>query len=141
MFYEGMVSDVIVARVFSRNGTDCGTSPIETPCDLVTGIHFYTTRYPCVFDIDAISSHGTRVSSSRVKRAIHAICPQGLASSEIMTGRRYSSQQFSLSHLGPTPNCHQGGNLQAENLLGGTPDPLTAFVTRDGIPSTLTVNL
>lgn len=30
MFYEGMVSDVIVARVFSRNRTDCGTSPIET---------------------------------------------------------------------------------------------------------------
>ena len=30
MFYEGMVFDVIVARVFSRNRTDCGTSPIET---------------------------------------------------------------------------------------------------------------
>ena len=39
------------------------------PIDLVTGIHFYTTWYPCVFDMDAISSHGTCISRFRVKLA------------------------------------------------------------------------
>ena len=80
----------VVAQYPCENRTDAFTRPISViiswmshwwrrsrclrrtardPCDLVTGIHFYMTRYPCIFDINRISSHETCVSRSRVKRA------------------------------------------------------------------------